>query len=90
MTQLNMLLCDFARMYTCTRNNATTFASLINGFKKGTSFGTEITNSHLSITDQERLERTRRPLARGKGCHREEADCFCKVRSQKANQRDGA
>lgn len=56
----------FAHVYTCIWNNAATFAvASLNSFKKGTSNSTEITESHLSGEEWERLDRTRRTLAEG-------------------------
>lgn len=68
-----------------------TFAvASLNSFQKGTSNSIEITKSHLSGEERERLAGTRRTSAEGNGqAPREEADYFCKVRSHKANRRDG-
>lgn len=53
-------------MYMCIWNNAMTFeVASLNSFKKGTSNSIEITKSHLSGEEQERLARTRRTLAEG-------------------------
>lgn len=68
-----------------------TFAvASLNSFQKGTSNSIEVTKSHLSGEERQRLDRTRRTLAEGNGqAPREEVDCFYKVRSHKADRRDG-
>lgn len=77
-------------MYTCIWNNATTFAvASLNSFQKGTSNSIEVTKSHLSGEEQERLDRTRTSAERNGRDPREEVDCFCKVRSHKADRRNG-
>lgn len=81
----------FAHMYTCIWNNAATFAvASLNSFQKGTSNSLGITKSHLRGEERERLDRTRRTSAEGKGqAPREEVDCFCEVRSHKADWSEG-
>lgn len=77
-------------MYTCIWNNATTFAvASLNSFQKGTSNSIEVTKSHLSGEEQERLDRTRTLAERNGQDPREEVDCFCEVRSHKADRRNG-
>lgn len=87
-----MLLFGFVHMHKPIRHNARTFAvASLSSLKKGTSNSIQITNSHFSGEERERLDRTGRTSAEG-NCRAQgkEADCFFKARSPRADGRAGS